>query len=1118
MLLPIHLRAIILFVIYTICLSAIGSCQQLHQAPLFEQLTPEVTAVNFVNQLHEEPGNNILESEFFYNGGGVAVGDINNDELPDVYFTANQGSNALYLNQGDFKFKNITESAGVADSNGWSAGVAMVDINSDNLLDIYVCKAGKLDPEERRNKLYINQGLQAGEERGPKFVEQAAAFKLDDAGYCTQPVFFDYNRDGLLDVFIVNYNTRYFAGFDIQTIREEHDPYAGDRLYQNNGDGTFTDVSKEAGILQNPIGFGLSATVSDINRDGWPDIFVTNDYIERDYLYINQGDGTFVDEITARTTLTSYFSMGSDIADINNNGLPDILSADMLPPDRMRRQVFKTPDYDIYDKLVANSYHYQNMRNMLQLNNGNGTFTEVGQLAGIAATDWSWAALMADFDNDTRKDIFITNGFPRFYTDLDYLNDILWQEFPDEQVPDDPELKYELVQQMSPVTMRNFAFRNQGTLIFEDVTQSWGLQREAVSGAAAYVDLDNDGALDLVVNNINEPPFIYKNRVRSNESSNYLKVQLQGSEGNPFGIGAKVAVTLDDSTALFQEAFQSRGFQTSVEPLLHFGLGSHQQVSIEVVWPDQTTQKITDVKANQRISIRKQDAQKIGQQQVDENNSKAFALLRNDVVGLTRNHQGSFFRDKVMTPLLPHTLDNLGPALVRGDVNKDGLLDLFVGGGQEQAAAIYLQKADGTFARAEVPVFESHKQFDDVSALFFDANGDENPDLYVVSGGNFDLTNGPLYQDRLYLNDGFGNFAYSKEALPSMSTSGSTVAATDIDGDGDTDLFIGGRVLTGRYPMAPRSYLLRNDGGQFRDVTKNAAPDLVNPGMVTDAIWADINQDSQSELIVAGEWMPVRIFEQEADGTFAEVTDDWQMSKTSGWWNALEVADLNGDGYPDLIAGNRGLNTSLQPTTDASVTIYAADFDGNGSVDPIITNREGKEEYPVVSRDLLLRQLPGFKEKFSTYASYAETTIDDLLSDKQQQNAVQLEVDTFASTVFWNNGDGTFNAMPLPAEAQAAPIYDLVVADFYEDGWPDIIGVGNNYGTRPETGPIAGQGILLKGTDDRKFKPLNPAESGFWAAGDIRKIELVATQMGPLVILGRYDDAPTIFGYIKPTN
>lgn len=1080
----------------------LAGCRQNDPGPaLFESLPPSITGIDFINRLDEKPGNNILESEFFYNGGGVAVGDINNNGLPDIYFTANQGENALYENLGDYQFRNITREAGVSDSTGWSAGTAMADITGNGLPDIYVCKAGKEEVDERRNKLYINNG-------DFTFTERAAEFGLDDPGYCTQAVFFDYNGNGLLDVFIVNYNVRVFTNFDILTIRDEHDPYAGDKLYRNNGDGTFTDVSEEAGILQNPLGFGLSATVSDLNGNGLPDIYVANDFMERDYMYINQGDGTFTEEVQIRTDVTSYFSMGSDIADINNDGLPDIFVVDMLPPDYTRRRVFKTPDYSIADQLAAHGYHRKIMRNVLQMNNGDGTFTEVGQLAGVSMSDWSWASLIADFNNNGHKDIYITNGFPRFYTNLDYLNDILWKQYPDENLPEDPGIRYNLVLQMQEVEMHNYAFKNMGGLSFKDATETWGLKEYSVSGGAAYADLNNNGTLDLIVSNLNKPPFIYKNNSRQLNDNNYLKVRLTGSGANTFGIGSKVKVTGKNGGIYFQEAYHTRGFQSTVDPVMLFGLGSENLVDIEIIWPDQSKQILRDVPANQMITVNQDDADNLPEEVPNPaDDTRMFLLLDEVASGLDFSHQGSVLSDRIFNPLMPHTLSNLGPAIASEDVNNDGLADIYIGGGQDQPAVLYLQQETGTFLKANVPIFDEHREYQDVDAVFLDANGNGHPDLYVVSGGNFDRMNGQLYQDRLYLNDGFGNFTYSPGSLPRMHTSGGSVTVLDIDGNGVPDLFVGGRVVTGQYPAPPRSYLLKNNNGSFADVTRDVAPDLLNPGMVTDAVWADVDNDGENELIITGEWMPIRIFKKNSNRTFREITEAAGLESTSGWWNVIKAADLTGNGHTDLIAGNRGLNSDFNASPENPVILYHGDFNNNGLYDPVMTKVVNEKRFPIYDRDLLLQQLPHLKDRFPDYASYSTATIFDILTRQQIRNASELLVHTFASTAFVNNGNGTFEAKPLPAEAQIAPVFDIMVDHFHGNDTPDILIAGNNFGTRSEFGPMASHGILLKGSGDLDFIPYKSKDTGFYGVGEVRKIELVPTQIGPLILTGRYNDS-----------
>ena len=1073
----------------------ISGCGKSDSGPtLFDLLPASETGIDFVNKLEERPGNNILETEFFYNGGGVAVGDISGNGLPDIYFTANQGENALYLNEGDYKFSNITREAGLSDSIGWSAGTAMVDINGNGLLDIYVCKAGKELPEDRRNKLFINKG-------DLTFSERAAEFGINDPGYCTQPVFFDYNGNGLLDLFIVNYNTRVFTNFDIRTIRDEHDPYAGDKLYRNNGDGTFTDVSEEAGIFQNPIGFGLSATVSDLTGNGLPDIYVTNDFMERDYMYINQGDGTFRDEVLSRTDVTSYFSMGSDIADINNNGFPDILVVDMLPPNYTRQRVFKHPDPNLYEHLAAHGYHKKNMRNTLQINNGDGTFTEAGQLAGISMSDWSWSALMADFENNGRKDIYITNGFPRFYTHLDYLNKVLWAEYPNEDLPDDPQIRYNLVQQMQKVEMHNFAFRNNGSHSFSEVTNDWGLEKMSVSGGAAYADLNNNGALDLIVNNINEPPFIFKNNAALHNGNNWLKVKLKGTGGNTFGTGSKVKITAEDGSLFFREAYPVRGFQSSVDPDLLFGLGDNHEVNLEIIWPDQSRQIITSLEVNQTLTLYQDDAEPAESDPAEETNQVMFVELDPASVGLEFLHDRGVFSDRITTPLMPHTLSNIGPALAYGDFNSDGLEDLFVGGGPGQPGQLYLQRSDGLFNKIDSDLFEDHSEYDDIDAIFFDANGNGHLDLYVVSGGNSDQMNGAIYQDRLYINDGFGNYRWDSDALPQMHSSGGVVEVIDIEGNGQPDLFIGGRTLTGRYPLPPRSYVLENNNGRFTDVTGELSPELMRPGMVSGVVWADIDGDGENELVIAGEWMPVRIFKNNGNRTFSEITSDAGMENTSGWWNALKAADLNGNGHMDMVAGNWGLNSRYHATPDEPMIVYVDDFNQNVFYDPIITQIYNGMRYPLADRDLLLKQMPELEDRFPDYASYSTATVNDILTNRQIRDAEKLEVHTLKSTIFRNKGDGTFDIIPLPHEAQVAPVFDLFIDDFYQNGNLDLMLVGNNFGTMPQTGPVASEGVMLKGLGDFEFRFMVPTSTGLFASGDIRRIELLPTGIGPLFIL-----------------
>ena len=914
---PSHRLTAVAIAVVSVLLSACGGTASDATAPLFTDLPSDSTGVAFVNTITEDDSVNVLAYEYLYNGGGVALGDVNGDDRPDLFFTGNRTADRLYLNTGGLRFRDVTEAAGVAGPDGWTTGVTMADVNGDGRLDIYVCRSGWMeDPDRRRNLLYINQG--ADTDGMPRFSEEAAAYGLDDASNSTHATFFDYDRDGDLDLYLLNHPTKRFIGrFELDTAREQKDTFAGDKLFRNDA-GSFTDVSDEAGIIGNAIGYGLSATVSDLNRDGWPDLYVANDYIEDDYLYINQGDGTFSEEIRARLDHTSYSSMGADIADINNDGRLDIYTLDMLAEDHYRQKILKGPqDYRFYRDMLSRGYHYQFMRNMLHLARTDTVYSEIGQLAGVSTTDWSWAALLADFDLDGFNDLYVTNGYRRDYTNLDFLNNVLFGnlDFIKYLETDDPRYAdlYGLTQQMPSTPIPNYAFRNRGELTFEDVSAAWGLDARGFSHGAAYGDLDGDGDLDLVVSHINAPASIYRNETRSgNEAAQrtgrrYLRIRLAGESGNRHGIGAKVTVRAPsgetdeapDSRAIqYREMQPARGFQSSVEPALTVGLGAAEAADVRVWWTDGRVQTRRGVAANQTITLRQADAREAaeastteaGQLGAEEAELAQQPLLVDQTRrrGLVFTHQENLFVDFDREPLMPRMVSRLGPALAVGDADGDGREDVFIGGARGQRAALFLQQPGGAFERTTVPVLSAHRGYEDVAAAFFDANGDGALDLYVVSGGA-DSMEPSFYQDRLYLNDGSGGFqAAPSDALPAITSSGGAVAPHDVDGDGDTDLFVGGRVAVGAYPEAPRSYLLANDGtGRFTDMTARASAGLTGgglerPGMVTAAVWADVAGDGAAELILAGEWMPVRVFARQANGTFTEISDALGLSDTGG--------------------------------------------------------------------------------------------------------------------------------------------------------------------------------------------------------------------------------------------
>ena len=913
--------------ILLVALTLVG-CKSKSQA-LFESLEPSRTGITFRNSLPVDTSFNILNYLYYYNGGGVAVGDINNDGLPDLYFTSNLGSNRLYLNKGDYRFEDITDRAGVADSVGWKSGVTMADVNGDGFVDIYVSGVSYLGVHGR-NVLYINN-------RDGTFTDRTKEYGLDFAGYSTQALFFDYDGDGDLDMYLLNHSVHTEHGGGTAVSRTERNPRAGDRLYRNDG-GHFVDVSAAAGIFGGVFGYGLGVVASDFDGDGCVDLYVANDFQEDDFLYHNNCNGTFT-EIGARSMPhTSRSSMGVDAADFNNDGRPDVVSADMLPE---RQDVLKTSatieSYALYNLKLQAGYRPQFAHNALQLNRGAGRFSDIAFLAGVAATDWSWAPLFADFDNDGRKDLFITSGIYRRPNDLDYLAYVGQPVIQASLQKGITRENLTLIQRMPSVPVANHLFRNNGNLTFTDVTAAWGLSQSGFSNGAAYVDLNNSGALDLVVNKVNAPAAIYRNRSRELNNEHSLRVLLRGSGANTQGIGAKVFVAQGATTQLVEQ-MPTRGFESSVDPRLHFGLGSATRVdSVKVVWPDRRSQVLTNVAADQTLVLTQSDAKQASTAGPPSPPSHQIFSDVTGQLGLDFRHRENESLDFNRQPLLPHVLSTEGPAIAVGDVNGDGLDDVYVGGAKWQSGALFLQQRDGTFRRSEQAAFRADSLFEDVDAEFFDANGDGKLDLYVVSGGNeFSGTDDAL-QDRLYINDGRGNFHRDLIAIPRLAESGSCVVVGDFNGDGHLDLFVGRRAVAGAYGVPPHSYLLQNDGkGHFRDVTEALAPQLTNAGMVTSAAWVDYDHDGLLDLIVTGEWMPVRAFHQE-NGRLVDRTKDAGLAESNGWWNSVTVADLNGDGRPDLVLGNLGLNSHLTASSKQPARLYVGDFAHDRSIQQILT-------------------------------------------------------------------------------------------------------------------------------------------------------------------------------------
>ncbi len=1073
----------------------VNKIEQPREPSLFKLIDPKDSGVNFQNTLNESLNLNVLMYEYLYNGGGVAVGDLNGDGLEDIYFSANVSGNQLYLNKGSLQFQEISNVSGTEGRPGpWKTGVTLVDINGDNQLDIYLCYSGNLIPEKRKNQLFVNQG---NDENGiPLFREMAEDYGIASGSPSTSASFFDFDRDGDLDLFLLNHNTKSTQILDVavtkSALKEKHE--AGPQLFENR-DGKFVEITQEAGISSSSLSYGLGLAISDINGDGWPDIYIGNDYTIPDYLYINQKDGTFKDQILEMIDHVSNFSMGNDIADINNDGLVDIMTLDMMPEGNERQKLLLAPDnYEIFDLNVKKGFHHQYMRNMLHLNNGDGTFYEIGQVAGISNTDWSWASLFADFDNDGWKDLFVSNGYLRDYNNMDFL------KYMDNYVQTSGgKLKREdllnMVKNMPSSNLTNYIYKNNKDLTFENVTVDWGLNQSANSNGVAYSDLDNDGDLDLVVNNINSKAFIYQNQSIEQNQNNYLKLKLIGDTKNTLALGASVILYYQGQTQ-FLEQNVHRGFQSSVSPILHFGLGQVNQLdSLVVTWPDQRQTRQNNIQANQELELHQAESIKPSNVTAPSPNTLFKASKTISI------SEGKYVNDFKRQPLLTNSLSGNGKAFVAQDFNGDGKEDLFVGGGVGISGRLYFQNSTGNFSIVDSTAFHDASSSEDSDAISFDANGDGYLDLYVSSGGVYDFTeNDVRLADRLYINDGKGNFTFANNALPTEFFSTGSVLAHDFNGDGFLDLFVGGRVVPGQYPLSPGSRIWINNGqGKFSDQTEEVAIELKTLGMVTDAKVADLDGDGIEELIVAGEAMAIQIFRNEV-GKLKDVTSNYFDQMEIGFWYNLTIDDFDNDGNLDILAGNLGLNSQLKASDEQPAELLYKDFDNNGSIDAILSSYIGSERYPTISRDELLGQVNFLKKRYLDFKSFASVKTDDIFTSEEREGAKKVYINRLETTLFIKKPNGKFEEKNLPLQAQFSPVFSSVFKDLNGDGNKDLVLAGNMNETKLRYGKYdANHVMVFLGNGEGDFTFQNKVDSGISVKGNVRNVQIIDNKLFFLV-------------------
>jgi len=1069
---------------------------------LFVSVKKNKTQINFQNNLTSTADLNILNYLYYYNGAGVAAADFNNDGLADLYFTGNQTEDKLFLNVGELQFKDITTEAHINNPFPWTTGVTTVDINNDGFLDIYICKVGKHNSITGKNLLYLNQGL---DKNGiPVFKESASLFGLDIVSLATQATFFDYDKDGDLDLFLMNHSLYPNSNYGKGVIRRQVDKMSGDKLYENK-QGTYVDVSTQSGIFQGKIGYGLGVSIGDVTNDGYPDIYVGNDFFENDYLYINQKNKTFSEVISKdKTTLghTTHYSMGNAIADLNNDSQLDIVSLDMLPENLT---TYKTSGlefpYQTYQYYLKNGYAPQFMQNTLHYNNGNGTFSETAYLSGIAATEWSWSPIVADYDNDGFKDLYITNGILGATNDMDYINFISNEKIQKQLATEKSQRNLELSKQIPQKKVKNYFYKNNQDKTFKNVTSTWASHGDSYSNGGTSVDLDNDGDLDLVINNINEDAFVLENTLDQNSQNSYLKIKFKGNSTNIFGIGTTVKAYYQNKV-IVEENYTTKGYLSSVEPKIHLGLGDAKVIdSLEIIWSTNAHETLRDIKSNQEIVVYYKNALKNYSYKV-LGKQPSFFVNKDSIVDFKHKDLQSleFNRDQI----IPYASTNLGPHIAVSDINNDGLEDFFIGGGKSQSSQLFIQNKKGKFTSEQSDTFKTDAIHEDVSAVLFDANGDNFKDLLVVSGGNEFKKGAPL-QPKLYINYK-GKFKRDTVQFKNTETNASKVSAIDIDNDGDMDISILSNMVPWQFGKTPTQYIFENDGqGKFKDVTLNFGIDFKESGNVTDIVWVDLNEDNFLDAIVVGYWMPIKVFMN--DGKKLTLQKITQLQKTNGWWNSIKANDFDKDGDIDFIVGNWGLNTRLKATPNEPITLYSNDFDDNGTIDPVITHFYQKQETPFASKDELVKQIPFLNKKYLSYKDFANASFTDLLPKEKIYEAYKKQIFELGSCYFENLGNTTFKKHQLPFMAQISSVNDIAIDDYNNDGFMDVFLVGNNYNINTQLGKLdASHGIILLNNKIGFFD--ESLDQDFNISGEARNIQKLLINNEMFYVISINNDVP----------